>query len=226
MSLINNRRRYPSKQANAKPALVMCGFGGSIWQVKRLIRTLNRAGYDVAALDFPEAVLSSGDPKQLLALVDEVVQFAEDEAKKTDEPILLVGISLGALIALNILRRSQRFHEGVLITGGDIVKIARKLCPKVWQPLAHEEHKALWQSVNMYTDPKLLADKHLLFVLPKRDKLIEIPDIHKETATQQQAGNDLTLVQRGAFGHVGTIVEETILFPGRTLEYIEQVKRS
>jgi pimeloyl-ACP methyl ester carboxylesterase len=224
MSYIANIKYYPSKQVGAKPALVMCGFGGSIWQVKQLTSTLNRAGYNVTALDFPESVLGSGDPRRLPMLVDEVVRLAEDEAKKSDEPILLVGVSLGALVTLNILRRSSYFHEGVLITGGDIVKIARKLYPEAWQPLAYEEHVTLWQSVNMYTDPESLKGKRLLFVLPKRDKLIEIPDIHRETATQQQAGNALTLIQRGAFGHVGTIVEETILFPRRTLDYIRQVQ--
>jgi hypothetical protein len=129
---------------------------------------------------------------------------------------------LASRIALNILRRSKYFSEGVLITGGDIVKIARKLYPKAWK-LPHEKHAALWQNVNMYTNPKLLTGKRLLFVLPKHDKLIRIPDIHNEVAAQQQAGNDLTLIQRGAFGHVGTIVEETILFPRRTLSYIERV---
>jgi len=222
MRLIQNIREFPSKKAHAKPALLMCGFGGNIWQVKRLITVLNRAGYNVTAMDFSKQVLSEGDPTLLPQLVDEVVALAEDRAKKAKEPVLLVGISLGALISLNILRRSPYFDAGVMITGGDIVKVAQRLYRQTW-PQNYNELAGTWKMINMYTDPALLKNKRLLFVLPKRDRLIDIADVRNEVKTQQAAGNNLTLIERRAFGHIGTIIEEAILLPGRTLRYIKHL---
>ncbi len=224
MSLIKTRRFYPSKVSNSQEVLLLCGFGGSVWQTRRLVAVLRRSGYNVTALDFPKEVLSTGNAQLLPQLINEVVDFAEAMAKAKNKPILLVGISLGALITLNILRRSAQFREGVLVTGGDIVKVAQgiyghKVWPQSYQELAHK-----WQDINMYTQPAQLAGKRLLFVLPANDRLIDTADIHREVALQNDAGNHLVVVTRHSFGHVGTIIEETILFPKRILAYIAQVK--
>jgi hypothetical protein len=222
-SLIKNIRHYPAKVPGDKTAFVLCGFGGSIWQTKRLLRVLHRSGYDVLALDFPKEVLSKGDPKLLIDLMNEVVRFAEQEAKKVNTPILLVGISLGALVSLNILRRSKSFSKGVLVTGGDIVKVAQNIYGhQVW-PQTYRELAVTWQSINMYSRPEQLEGKKILFVLPSRDKLIDPSDVRREVKLQNKAGNILILKERPAFGHVGTIIEETILFPKRILAYIEKL---
>jgi pimeloyl-ACP methyl ester carboxylesterase len=224
MSLIRNIRSYPCKATKAKSALLMCGFGGSIWQTTLLIKTLHQAGYDVTAMDFSETVLSAGDPSLLLQLTDEVVAAAETQAKQTKQPILLVGISLGSLLALNILRRSALFSTGVLITGGDIVKVAQNMYgDKVWGQ-SYEELAKLWTPVNIYTDPARLAGKHLLFVLPAKDKLIDPEDVRQEMKRHVAAGNHLVRIERHSFGHIGTIIEETILFPRRVLKYIKTIQ--
>ena len=215
---------YPSRGNGKKVAFVLCGFGGTIWQARRLIRTLQRNGYRVTAFDFPKEVLSKGDPALLPQLINEVVSLAEAQAKSIKEPILLVGISLGALVSLNIVRRSDLFHEAVLITGGDIVKVAHRIYgTKIW-PQSYDALAKEWQHINMYTEPSKLRGKRLLFVLPANDNLIDTSDIYKEVALQNEAGNHLQLIERPSFGHIGTIVEETVLFPKRVLSYIEKVK--
>jgi len=223
MPLIRNQRFFPSREPLPRQALLMCGYGGSIWQARRLVRTLNRAGYDVTALDFPKSVLRSGDVTQLPQLTNEVVEFAEQLAREAAEPVLLVGISLGALLSLNILRRSQLFDAAVLITGGDIAKIAKRIYPRAW-PQPYDELAQQWRDINMYTDPALLRGKRMLFVLHPSRKLIDITDVRTEIARQRAAGNHMFAVERPQFDHVGTIVAETILFPHRTLTYIDQVK--
>lgn len=224
MSLIKTIKRYPARIPGRKAAFVLCGFGGSIWQTKRLLRVLHRAGYDVLAMDFPKEVLSTGDQQMLINLMHEVTAFAETEAKKIGKPILLVGISLGALVSLNVMRRSKLFNTGVLVTGGDIVKVAHNIYGrKVW-PQPHKELAAVWQSLNMYSHPDELKEKRLLFVLPSKDKLINPNDVRNEVKIQNQAGNVLILVERHTFGHVGTIIEETILFPKRILGHIRQIE--
>lgn len=223
MKFVKHIREFPAKRPAGKRALVMCGFGGSIWQLKRLITTLTRDGYEVTALDFSEEVLSAGDPTFLPELVDEVVTFADDRAKHSKKPILLVGVSLGALISLNILRRSKYFDRSVMITGGDIVKVAQRLYgEKVW-PRSYDELAKVWQHINMYSDPKELIGKRLLFVPPVNDRLIDVADVRNEVARQNTAGNSIKLIERRPFGHVGTIAQEAVVFPKRTLEYIKQL---
>ena len=64
----------------------------------------------------------------------------------------------------------------------------------------------------------------MLFVLPSKDKLIDPAEVLSEINLQIEAGNTLELVERGLFGHVGTIIEETVLFPGRIKGYIAKVQ--
>lgn len=203
---------------------MLCGFGGNIWQIRPLVHTLKKAGYDVTALDFSKTVLDAGDTRLLPELIDEVVEFAEKEARESSAPVLLVGVSLGALISLNLLRRSKRFDTAVMITGGDIVKVAKRLYGDSIWPQSYDELAKAWQKINMYSEPSELTGKRLLFVLPRRDRLIDVEDVRGEVEKQQRAGNALTLIERRAFGHVGTIVEEAVQFPRRTLRYIEHVE--
>jgi len=224
MSLIQDTKRFSAKRYSTKQVILLCGFGGAIWQTKRLISVLNRAGYNVTALDFPKRVLSEGNPTLLPQLVDEVVTFVESEAKKTNEKILLIGISLGSLLALNIFRRSEYFDTAIMITGGNIVTVAQNIYgTKVW-PQSHDKLSELWKEVNIFTEPGVLNGKRALFVLPSRDKLIDTSEVLSEIAKQKEAGNSIQLVKRGLFSHTGTIIAETILFPKRTLGYIKRVE--
>lgn len=138
--------------------------------------------------------------------------------------MLLLGVSLGTLISLNILRRSELFETAVMITGGDIAKIAQKMYPKAW-PQSYTELAETWKGVNMYTEPRLLQGNRLLFVLHVSTKLIDVQDVRNEITHQQAAGNHLQYVERGRHDYVGTIIEETVLFPKRTLGYIEQLEK-
>jgi|GEM_PF-555634 len=224
--LIKTIREFPLRNSRKRHAFLLCGFGGSIWQLRRLIKLLHRQGYDVTAMDFSEIVLSRGDPALLPQLVAEVTGIIEQRAKHMDHAPLLVGVSLGALLSLNVLRRSSYVHRGVFITGGDIVKVAQRLYgPQVW-PQSYHQLAALWQDINMYSQPAALSGKRAIMILPTKDKLIDPDDVRSEIAAQQKAGNNIHLVERQSFGHVGTIIEEAILFPHRTARYIRHVSQS
>lgn len=213
-----------TKREASKEVILLCGIGGAVWQTKRLISVLTKAGYNVTALDFSKRVFSEGDPKLFPALVDEVVAFVENEVKGRKERTLLVGISLGSLLSLNIFRRSRSFDTAIMFTGGNIVTVAHNLYgTKVW-PQSHEELSELWKDINIFTDPSILKGKRALFVLPQKDKLIDTSEVMTEIAAQNKAGNSIQLVERGTFSHVGTIIEETIIFPKRVLDYIKRVE--
>ncbi len=225
MSLIQNTKRFVTKSKNPKEAILLCGFGGAIWQTRRLRSVLLRAGYNVTALDFPKTVLSQGDPSLLPKLVDEVVAFVEKEAQQYDQKILLVGISLGSLLSLNIFRRSQIFDKAIMITGGNIVTVAQNIYGrKVW-PQTHAQLSELWKDVNIFTDPEVLRGKRALFVLPSKDKLVDTSEVLGEITRQNNAGNSIQLVKRNHFSHIGTIVEETVIFPRRVASYIKAIEQ-
>lgn len=223
--MIRSVQHYKTKRSNGKIVFLLCGFGGRIWQTKRLIGVLNRAGYTVCAMDFSKDSLASGDTTILTNLVTEVCKFIETETKDVDpHDVLLVGISLGALLSLNVIRRSNRLFKAVLITGGDIAKIAQKLYPKKW-PQSHESLAQEWQANNMYSKVDELRSKKLLFVLHLSSKLIDAQDAYREIEHQNTAGNTLLMVERTKFDHVGTIIDETVLHPSRVLEYIQKVEQ-
>ncbi len=223
MSLIQSIKEFTTKAPTSKRAILLCGFGGAVWQTKRLIRTLNGAGYTITAIDFSKTVLSKGDPGLLPQLTNEVVMLAENIKRREDQEILLVGISLGALLSLNILRRSTLFHKAVMITGGNIVTVAKNIFgEKIW-PQSYEELAGTWKDVNIWIEPELLKGKRMLFVLPTRDGLIDTSEVVDEAKRQNSAGNTVILIERNNFGHIGTIIEETIVFPHRILKYINQL---
>jgi len=54
--------------------------------------------------------------------------------------------------------------------------------------------------------------------------LIDPTEVLAKIDRQNKAGNTVKLITRGSFGHFGTIIEETILFPSRILRYIDQLE--
>ncbi len=222
MAQITNVKDYFTKKPGAKYILLLCGFRGKIWQTKRLVNLLLKNGYTVRAVDYTTDALTKGDPQLLIDLVDELHVEALRFKEEVKQPVLLLGISMGALASLNIIRRDKRFSQAVLITGGDIVKVAHRLQKEVW-PQTYDELSEIWKSVNMYTDPKKLVHTKSVMILPIKDRYIDPDDVHKEIALQRKEGNDMQLIERHSFGHIGTIVEETILFPERILRYISML---
>ncbi len=222
--LIKAQKFYKSSQPHAKPLLLMCGLWGSIWQMRRLIKALNRAGYDVTALAFTNKIIISGDPRLMIDLVDEVVDFADNLARESAQPVELVGVSFGALLALNIVRRLPAYTRGVLVTGGDIAKIVHWFVPWKWR-MPYRELASTWRRLNMYSEPAELRGKRLLFVLHDKGRMIDPSDAVHEISKHRRAGNEVIVIERHRFGHIGTIIEETILHPARVLEHLKHVQR-
>jgi len=212
--------------------LLMAGYGGKVWQLGRLTSVLLEAGYNVTAIDYDDIVLSSGDPQMLLDLTEEVCQQARRTLEQYKLPVLCVGFSLGALLSLNVMRRDTAFRRGVWITGGDIVKVAQRLYGKKVWPQPYAELASAWRTVNMYSDPPL-HDVSAVMILPTHDRLIDPDDVRSEVAKQQQdASNNITLIEHNRYrltglkgAHVGTIVEESVLFPERVLKYIKMLDK-
>lgn len=219
MSHVHRTRLFLPKNPNGTLILLWCGFGGRIWQTKRLITALTRRGYTVRAYDFSSTILSGGNPQELIEVTDEMVAEAERQSSEWNGETILFGISLGALLSLNVLRRSNCIAKAVGITGGNIVTAAKNSAPKSWRQ-SDEELSELWKDVNMFTDPQLLKGKKMVFVLPLQDKFIDPEEVKRELQTQTAAGNAFFCIEKPSSGHIDAIFDETVLHPKRTLSYL------
>lgn len=222
MSHVRQTKLYAPSNPNNTLILLWCGFGGRIWQVKRVVNVLTRAGYTVRAYDFSATILTSGDPRELIEVTDEMVKEAERQSDNWHGETILLGISLGVLLSLNVLRRSDCILKAVGITGGNIVTAAKNSAPRSWLQ-SDEELTTLWKDVNMFTDPKLLRDKKMIFVLPLKDKYIDPNEVIQELETQTAAGNTFICVEKKSFGHIRAIFDETVLHPKRILSYLDML---
>jgi pimeloyl-ACP methyl ester carboxylesterase len=209
------------EKPNGRTILYMHGYGGHVWQAKRHLDLLKNQGYRIIALDFSYR-LSSYNPQDLLDLMDEVDNLMKAE-KLLNKNTIIVGISLGGLAGLNMVRRHSELNKLLCITGGDISRLpSKESLAKKWQ-LTRDEIGEKWSSVNMYTKAGLIKDKHIIMMLPVRDKVIDPDEVRDEIALQQKY-NEIVLVHtRG--GHFRTIITETVLFPRRSLKLIKQLEK-
>ena len=219
MKYVTTVKDYGFDVPRQKYALVICGHGGKVWQTKRLVRTLRGDGYAVEVIDHIPDTLSNGDPLMLPGLIEEVYGLAVALRERVKQPILIVGFSLGALIATNIVRRDKKFEKAVLITGGDIAKAVLRLPTKDQWVQSYEELAEMWKPVNMYSEPGSLDHASIVMILPVRDQLIDPEDVRVEAKKHKK----FILIEPRHFAHAGTVVDETILRPKRILKYIQML---
>jgi hypothetical protein len=111
-----------------------------------------------------------------------------------------------------------------MITRGDMVKAAkRSQSTKIW-PQTDKELATFWEPINLYSDPTKHKKFSAVMVLPVADRLIDPDDVPNEIKIQNEAGNNVKLIERRLFGHIETIFIETTLFPKRVLGYIKMLE--
>lgn len=220
-----NKQFSKSKHDDPKLAIVIAPYTGKIKHHTRLRRLLNRNGYDVLLFDYGKEVLESGDASLLPELVQQIKNHAEEIIKRNSNyqgKGMLIGSSLGALIALNILRSSSQFNKAILITGGDIAKVAQKFYPHVWKR-SYAQLADDWSEVNMYTRTEDLEGKKALMVIAKRDRIADPSDVIKEAQKHHMYGNDFILLTKKGLGHGKRVIYETMLYPRYILKYIAKL---
>ncbi len=175
----------------------------------------------MVVLDFV-LVFQRHNPQDLVDLMDEVDTLVEKEGL-LHEDLLIVGVSLGGLVGYNLLRRHAELKKLLVITGGDISHVPIQMLLKKKWGLTREELAQKWKGVNMYAPPGTLKDKHVVMLLPKRDRVIDPNEVAGEIALQQQY-NDITLVHTNG-GHWRTIITHTIIAPRRPLRHIQRLRK-
>ena len=221
MKFIRKIIEIAPKTSNGFNLLYMHGYGGYLWQAKRHLSVLKKAGYRIFALDFSYR-LSTHNPQDLIDLMDEVDELLISKGL-VKENTLIIGISLGGLVGLNLLRRHNELNKLLAITGGDITHLPSKRSLRKNWGLTRKELSDRWADVNMYNKPGVFQNKHMIMMLPVRDKVIDPDEVKREVESQKKL-NDIHLINtRG--GHFRTIITETIFFPKRNLKLFERILR-
>ncbi|HUD05707.1 MAG TPA: alpha/beta hydrolase [Candidatus Saccharimonadales bacterium] len=219
MQYIRSIKRVIPKVPTGKTILYMHGYGGFNWQAKRQLKVLREAGYSIIALDFTY-VLRAHNPQELIDLMDEVDTFMQNE-KLIDKELLIVGISLGGLVGYNMLRRHKELTKLLVITGGNISLLpSKKSLKKKWK-ITREQLADRWHEINMYTPAGRLKDKHIIMMLPVRDKVINPNEVLAELDIQKQYNNIKLLMTKG--GHYRTVITSTIIKPRIILKLLKEL---
>ena len=221
MRFIRSIRRIKPLNPNGRIIVYMHGYGGYSWMAARQLSVLERAGYEILALDFVD-ILRAHDPQDLVSLMDEVAQLFQDEGL-IHPGTLIVGISLGGLVGYNLLRRYPELDKLLVITGGDISRLPwKRTLRKRWK-LTRSELARRWEGVNMYTPVGQIRDKRMIMFLPLRDKLIDPEEVTAEIAKQGQL-NDIKLI-RTPGGHFQTIISQTVISPAKILPLLRELEQ-
>lgn len=219
MQYIRSIKRVIPKVPTGKTILYMHGYGGFTWQAKRQLKVLQGAGYSIIALDFTY-VLRAHNPQELIDLMDEVDAFMQNE-KLIDKELLIVGISLGGLVGYNMIRRHQELTKLLVITGGNISLLpTNKSLKKKWK-ITREQLADKWQEVNMYTPAGKLQGKHIIMMLPVRDKVINPDEVLDELELQKRYNNIKLQLTKG--GHYRTVITNTIIKPRIILKLLKDL---
>lgn len=222
MKFIRSITRINPATPNGKIILYMLGHGGYTWQAKRQLNVLKQEGYRVIALDFTFTILSS-NPQDLIDLMNEVDEFMQKE-KLIFRNLLIIGINLGGLIGYNMLRRHKDLCRLLVITVGNIALLPSSRSLRNRWKLTREQLLEKWDNVNIFYPVGTLKDKHVIMLLPNRDKVINPNEVTSEIELHKPF-NKIQLV-RTKGGHFRTIITETVLRPKNILKYLHELEQS
>jgi len=186
----------------------MCGYSSTLGQYRAPIgRILVNAGFRVMAFDYDNRVLNSGDPQDLPHAVDEVVHVVEED-KRNREVAGTYGVSLGSLVALNVLRLDG-VPRAMFNTGG--VKASNA----VWQARrlkteranfekngrTKEDLAAAWAPYEDVLDASGMAGKKLLIMDSTADQTIDYREAVQTFQTLWQQGVDVSFLTLRGLSH-------------------------
>lgn len=194
-----------------KVACVITGYGGKIKSYRSVIKTLNDRGFTVVAYEHNSSVLTSGNPQDLLNLVDGI---CNDFAAKAVgyKKIICIGASAGAGLCFALQRRMPVIQYGIYAVAGMSGKDAlasplfyfvRKKFEK--QGFNAARLNSLWQEIDVSPDQPPKRDVSFVMVLGKRDKLISYEKALATLQAWQEAGVPIKIITRPNLGHIGTV---------------------
>ena len=200
-----------SVEGSEKVACVIPGYGGKITGYQILIQKLNKRGFSVVAYEHSPSVMTSGNPHDLLNLVDGICNdFAERVVGY--KKIICIGASAGAGLCFALQRRMPTMQYGIYAVAGMPGKDAIKSPLFYFVRKKFNRHgfstarlNSLWQEIDV--SPNYPPQKSVAFVmvLGKRDGLVRYKKALATLQAWQNAGVSVKIITRPNSGHLGTI---------------------
>lgn len=194
-----------------KLACVIAGLGGKIKSYAGVIQTLNRLGFSVVAYEHDLSVLTSGDPHDLLNLVDGICDDFSQKAVGYKK-IICIGASAGSGMCFALQRRMPAIQYGIYAVAGMPGKeaIASPLFYLIRRRFRRrgfsaEKLSSLWQEIDVSPDNPPRRDLSFVVVLGKRDKIVKYKKALATMQAWQNAGVPIKVITRPNSGHLATI---------------------
>lgn len=198
-------------EGSEKLACVITGYGGKIKSYKSVIQTLNERGFTVIAYEHSPSVLTSGNPQDLLNLVDGI---CSDFTKKVAgyKKIICIGASAGAGLCFALQRRFPTIQYGIYAVAGmsgrdalasPLFYFVRKRFSKRGFSMARLN--SLWQEIDVSPNDPPQQRVAFVMVLGKRDVLVSYKKALATLQAWQNAGVPIKIITRPNLGHLGAI---------------------
>lgn len=202
---------FPVKNAS-KIACLVAGYRGKITGYKDVIRDLNRHGFSVVAYEHSPSVLTDGNPRDLLDLVQGI--YADFVQKITGhKEMICVGASIGAGIGIALQRRIPNIKYGIYAGAGvsppetifqaPLFYFARKAFTKNGYNAA--KLKSLWKEDDILPELPPKQSSPFMIVLGKQDKIVSYKKATATFQAWQAAGVMIKIITKSDRGHVGAI---------------------
>jgi len=198
-------------ERSEKLACVITGYGGKIARYQSVIKTLNERGFTVIAYEHSLSVLTSGNPHDLLNLIDGTCNDFEqrmDGYKK----IICLGTSAGSGLCFAMQRRMPNIQYGIYAVAGMSGREALKsplfyFVRKRFEKRGFSATKldSLWQEIDVSADEPPRRDLSFVMVLGKRDRIVNYQKSCATLQTWQKAGVPIKIITKPDLGHLGTI---------------------
>lgn len=198
-------------EGSKKIACVITGYGGKIKKYQSVIQTLNEQGFTVIAYEHSRSVLISGNPYDLLNLIDAT---CNDFANKIAgyKKIICIGASAGAGLCFAMQRRLPAIQYGIYAVAGMSGREALKaplfyLVRKRFEKRGFSAAKLndLWQDIDVSADDPPRRSLSFVMVLGKRDKIVNYEKALNTLQAWRKAGVPIQIITKPNLGHLGTI---------------------
>lgn len=192
-------------------ACIITGYGGKIARYKTVIQTLNKRGFTVIGYEHSPATLTSGNPKDVIALLDGICNDLAEKAAGYKK-IICIGVSAGAGLCLALQRRMPAIQYGVYAGAGEPGEDVLERPLFYFMRRKFDQHgfsatkvKSLWQELDIspHNPPKQKIP--FVIVLGKRDKISRYGKALAALQAWQNAGAPIKIITRPNLGHIGVI---------------------
>jgi len=198
-------------EGSEKVACVIAGLGGKIKNYQSVIQTLNKRGFTVIAYEHSPSVLTSGNPHDLLNLVDGICSDFTERAAGYKK-IICIGASAGSGLCFALQRRMPAIQYGIYAVAGMSGKDAfasplfyfvRKKFEK--RGFSTAKLNRLWREIDVAPDNPPQQKVAFVMVLGRWDILVRYRKALATLQAWRNAGVPIKIITRPNLGHLGTI---------------------